>query len=319
MTSMINILKNFFGIRKKKKSVRKHKKRKTLKRKEKKKKKLSIKKLNKRKVKLKKINRKKIKPIKKAIKKKVHIKKLKKIKPVKEISKKEKPIQMSKKIRKQTKAIMIETVVKDIMTTDIKSVNQDDNLRKTLEILSDYNISAVPVLSNNKLVGIISETDIMKILGLKNILDLRKDQIELNRLEKIKVKSIMNKNPVTITPNMNITDVIPILNKFNINTLIVIEGKTKMVGIVTREDIMKGISNEFFVKSLEKTGMIIESKIDQLINIIREKGSESIPKLSKELGIKTDIIEEWAKILEDHDLIKIEYPFFGPPKLKMKS
>lgn len=93
----------------------------------------------------------------------------------------------------------------------------------------------------------------------------------------------------------------------------------KMIGIATREDIMKGISNEFFVKSLEKTGMIIESKIDQLINIIRERESETIPKLSKELGIKTDIIEDWAKILEEHDLIKIEYPFIGPPKLKMKE
>ena len=44
-----------------------------------------------------------------------------------------------------------------------------------------------------------------------------------------------------------------------------------------------------------------------------------IPKLSKELGIKTDIIEEWAKILEEHDLIEIEYPFVGSPKLKMKT
>ncbi|MHA1872859.1 MAG: CBS domain-containing protein [Candidatus Heimdallarchaeaceae archaeon] len=297
MTSMINILKEFFGIRKKKKSTRKPKKRKVL-RKKKEKKKKSVKKI------------KKIKPIKK----------LKKIKSIKELPKKEKILKkISEKSKVQKKAIIIETIVKDIMTTDVKYVSQEDDLRKTLELLSDYNISGVPVLSNNRLVGIITETDIMKILGLKNILDLRKDQIELDKLEKIKVKSVMNKKPITITPNMNITDVISILNKFNINTLIVVDERKKMIGIATREDIMKGISNEFFVKSLEKTGMIIESKIDQLINIIRERESETIPKLSKELGIKTDIIEDWAKILEEHDLIKIEYPFIGPPKLKMKE
>lgn len=294
---MINILKEFFGIRKKKKSTRKPKKRKVL-RKKKEKKKKSVKKI------------KKIKPIKK----------LKKIKSIKELPKKEKILKkISEKSKVQKKAIIIETIVKDIMTTDVKYVSQEDDLRKTLELLSDYNISGVPVLSNNRLVGIITETDIMKILGLKNILDLRKDQIELDKLEKIKVKSVMNKKPITITPNMNITDVISILNKFNINTLIVVDERKKMIGIATREDIMKGISNEFFVKSLEKTGMIIESKIDQLINIIRERESETIPKLSKELGIKTDIIEDWAKILEEHDLIKIEYPFIGPPKLKMKE
>ena len=329
MASMINILKNFFGIRKKKKFTRKPKKRKVLRKKKEKKKKLSIKKLKKRKIKqIKKVTKKKpiIRKLKKirSIKKINEIKpieKLKKIKHIKEIPKKEKIPEIPKKIKKQIqrKAIIIETIVKDVMTTDVKYVGQEDDLRKTLELLSDYNISGVPVLSNNRLVGVITETDIMKILGLKNILDSRKDQIELDKLEKIKVKSVMNKNPITITPNMNITDVISILNKFNINTLIVVDERKKMIGIATREDIMKGISNEFFVKSLEKTGMIIESKIDQLINIIRERESETIPKLSKELGIKTDIIEDWAKILEEHDLIKIEYPFIGPPKLKMKA
>jgi len=255
MASMMDILKKFFGIKKKKKStIEKSKKRKVLRKKKEKKRKLPIEKLKKRKIKSKKIKKKKIRHIKKIPKKKpikkVRIKKIVKIKKPKEEIKTIKKIprkEITKKLHEKPKivrrAITIETIVKDVMTTDVKYVGQEDDLRKTLELFSDYNISGVPVLSNNRLVGVITETDIMKILGLKNILDSRKDQIELDKLEKIKVKSVMNKNPITITPNMNITDVISILNKFNINTLIVVDERKKMIGITTREDIMNFLLN----------------------------------------------------------------------------
>jgi len=46
------------------------------------------------------------------------------------------------------------------MSTDIKTVDSYDRIEKALEIMHDNKIKKLPVVSNNKLVGIITITDI---------------------------------------------------------------------------------------------------------------------------------------------------------------
>lgn len=64
---------------------------------------------------------------------------------------------------------------------------------------------------------------------------------------------------------------------------------------------------------------MIETDIDKLMKILNEKKSISIGDLSKTLKISIDRLENWAKILEDHGLVDIEYPVIGLPKLRKKE
>ncbi len=64
---------------------------------------------------------------------------------------------------------------------------------------------------------------------------------------------------------------------------------------------------------------MIETDIDKLMKTLNEKKSISIGDLSKTLKISIDRLENWAKILEDHGLIVIEYPIIGLPKLRKKE
>jgi CBS domain-containing protein len=58
------------------------------------------------------------------------------------------------------------TKIDEIMSTDIVSVNYDDDLAKTGQILLDKNINGVGVLSRHgNIIGIISKTDIVKALA----------------------------------------------------------------------------------------------------------------------------------------------------------
>ena len=52
------------------------------------------------------------------------------------------------------------TLIKEIMSTNIKTVDSYDRIEKALEIMKDNKIKKLPVVSNNKLVGIITITDI---------------------------------------------------------------------------------------------------------------------------------------------------------------
>lgn len=63
----------------------------------------------------------------------------------------------------------------------------------------------------------------------------------------------------------------------------------------------------------------IKTSFDQLLELVIEKGSIKIPDAAKKLRVKDKQIEEWARILEEHDLIEIHYPAFGKPFLKKKS
>jgi len=216
--------------------------------------------------------------------------------------------------------IKIETTVKEVMTSDVKTVDPEHSLRKVMDLFSEYKITGAPVVEGNKIIGVISEADIIKLMDVRNILDPRKDEIKLSELERIKAKEVMSKDPIIINQNEKVTDASEAMYKHHINRLPVIDDKKNLVGIITKEDVIRGITNEFFVKSV-RTGKegTIATIIDELIDIIEKKGSINILDLSKQLKVSQEQIEEWARILEDRGMIEIEYSPIGPPKLRKKK
>lgn len=64
-------------------------------------------------------------------------------------------------------------------------------------------------------------------------------------------------------------------------------------------------------------GKKVETHIDSLLKIVRKKGSVRINnKLAKKLKVKKSQIEEWAIILENHDLVQLHYPTIGDPEIR---
>lgn len=215
--------------------------------------------------------------------------------------------------------IRIETFVKDVMTKDVMSVKPEENLRRVLTLSSEYGITGFPVIEKNKILGVVSQTDIMKIMGTKNILDAKKDEIKLSELERITVRDVMTKRPIMIDQDEKITDASELMSKHDVNRLLVVDRNNRLVGIVTREDIMKAMTTEFFVKSLQLSGeAVVKTNIDDLLDIIKEKKSINIKDLSKKLKVNPEQIEEWGRILEERGLIEMEYPAIGLPRLREK-
>ena len=63
----------------------------------------------------------------------------------------------------------------------------------------------------------------------------------------------------------------------------------------------------------------VKTQLDQLTDLIMEKGSIKIPDAAKKLKLKEKQVEEWAKMLEEHGMIEIHYPAIGKPVLKKKT
>lgn len=127
--------------------------------------------------------------------------------------------------------MMLNKKVKEIMTTDVITTTSNVDVVNAFEELMEHKISAMPVVDDGKLVGIITATD----LGHNLILD----KYDLGT----DVKSIMIKDVVTVSPENTISEAIETM-KSNapdsniLNQLPVVENG-KLVGIISDGDIIK--------------------------------------------------------------------------------
>jgi len=63
----------------------------------------------------------------------------------------------------------------------------------------------------------------------------------------------------------------------------------------------------------------VATPIDELFAVVVENNKIKMGEAAKKFGVHKAQIEEWAKILEEHGLIKIHYPPIGEPELRKKK
>ncbi len=151
--------------------------------------------------------------------------------------------------------------VQKVMTREVITAESQDSVIDIIKKLSENDISGVPVVDDEyNVIGIISEKDILRALktesrtlslifpsshalgmSFEESVDHRELKEALKEIKKMKIKDIMNKDVIAIDPSMTLAEGANIMIKHNINRIPVVK-KEKLIGIVTRGDIIKGIS-----------------------------------------------------------------------------
>jgi|GEM_PF-210299 len=218
--------------------------------------------------------------------------------------------------------VIKQLIVADVMTKDPVTIKSDDKLSYIVRLFSNKKISGAPVISEGNIVGIITKSDIIKVIGVKDLLNI--DSTGLKKLEDVKVSDIMRKKVQSVKRHTKIAEATHIMNKRNINILPVLDDKNRIVGVVSRGDIVRIVSKELLTKLIKdrrrlvKGMTTIETDIDSVLDIVEKEGSIGILKIKEKLMIEEDKIEEWAKILEKEGLIELYYPAFGSPILRKR-
>lgn len=144
---------------------------------------------------------------------------------------------------------------KDIMTTNVKVAKEQDTIKDIANILITEKIGGVPVVDeNNRVVGIISETDIMKkekyinppeyITFLQGIIcldDFKKMEHDIKDIAAIQVKDLMSKEVVKVHEDDTFDDVANIMIKKSVNRVPVVDKDNRIKGIICRYDIIKSM------------------------------------------------------------------------------
>jgi acetoin utilization protein AcuB len=126
--------------------------------------------------------------------------------------------------------------VKEMMTKNPITIQPDTLVLDAQRIMKEKNIRRLPVVEKGKLVGIITKTELLEV---EPSLATSVSIYDLNYLlSKMKVKEIMKKNPLTVTPNTPFEDALRIGQEKKIGSFPVVD-KGKLVGITTESDIIR--------------------------------------------------------------------------------
>ncbi len=134
------------------------------------------------------------------------------------------------------------THVSQIMTTEMITVSINEDLRKVKELMKKNHIRHLPVVSGQELLGIISQTDLMR-LSFGNLFD-GQEQADEAIFDMLKIEQVMVKHPKTIGAEDTIKEVAEYLTTVEFHALPVVEGKN-LVGIVTTTDVIKYLLEQY--------------------------------------------------------------------------
>jgi CBS domain-containing protein len=116
-------------------------------------------------------------------------------------------------------------IVKDVMNSEVKTVKGNETVRAAATKLVQEGIGCLIVVTDSKLDGIVTRDDI-----LHKVVAEGKNPVNL------KVKDIMTKNVIMVSPSDELDYVVDVMKKKRIKKLPVVEG-SNLIGIVTSTDI----------------------------------------------------------------------------------
>lgn len=141
--------------------------------------------------------------------------------------------------------------VGDVMTKRVITAKGDSDIHEVSVLLSENRISGLPVVDKgNHVIGIVSEADILSMAGMqkghtfKDILRhiLGEPLPKPNRGDRI--GDIMSSPAITTRPEADIKEVAGILESKRIKRLPVVDSENRLLGIISRADIVRAMSRK---------------------------------------------------------------------------
>ena len=133
--------------------------------------------------------------------------------------------------------------VSTIMTKNVVKLNLSDDLTKAEMLFKKHHIRHIPVVYSNKIVGMLSYTDLLRI-SFADAIDDDEDVVDTTVYNMFTVEQVMAKKLVSISPDTTIKEAAQILATKEFHALPVCEGEL-LVGIVTTTDLIKYLIEQY--------------------------------------------------------------------------
>jgi CBS domain-containing protein len=138
--------------------------------------------------------------------------------------------------------------VKDIMTTNVRTVSSDKKLSEVVSLMCIYRYSGIPVVDDGKLVGTVSESDVLGKMfpkledlmsGMSGV-DYDKQMVQYSDVVHTYVKDVMTPVVISVKPDMHILQAASVMVGRKFRRIPVAIGD-ELLGMVSMGDVHKAI------------------------------------------------------------------------------
>jgi len=142
--------------------------------------------------------------------------------------------------------------VQAVMTAKVVAIGKDADLHEAAHLLSEHNISGMPVVDHaQRVIGVISEADLLQLVGMKKdhtFKDLLRYVLGEAGGAKVNasdcVAHVMSSPALTIGPDEDVKKAAIMLDERRIKRLPVVDEEGRLVGIISRGDIVRAIGKK---------------------------------------------------------------------------
>ena len=124
---------------------------------------------------------------------------------------------------------MAQMPVKEIMTKDVITVPPAMPVREVANLLSERNVSGVPVIDDEgRVLGVVSELDVVGRQGAT-------------------AADVMSKQVISVTEETDVREVVQLFLNQRVRRVPVLSGGQQLIGIVSRSDLVQPASVSYFL------------------------------------------------------------------------
>lgn len=161
------------------------------------------------------------------------------------------------------------------MTRKVITVDQEASIFDAQELMAKNTIRHLPIVDQEqRLIGIVTDRDIRSALPYR-FYDMSPGEKE--KIAAIKVKDIMTKDPLSISPAYTIQDALLLIQDSKVGALPVVDDNKRLKGIISVRDLLRAFTN---VLGIGQPGtllcILVEEKIGQLKRIVDAITEENI-------------------------------------------
>lgn len=196
--------------------------------------------------------------------------------------------------------------VRDVMTKTVTTVGPDTPYREIVDVVTAGGVGAVPVVDGDRrVVGIVSEADLLHKVELtgrprRRLVEGRRRGAARTKAAAVNARDLMTARPVTAPATMSVVSAARAMDRERVKRLPVVDTSGRIVGIVTRSDLLKvhlrtdaAIRSEVVHEVLElvlavEEGVVRVSVNDGVVRLVGQLDRRSAAETAGSLAARID-------------------------------
>ncbi len=133
---------------------------------------------------------------------------------------------------------------KDLISASVPTLSLTDTVFQALQLMSDYHVSHLPVITDEKYLGLVNEDQLLNIEDENSLLETFQTEF----------------SNISVNANMHMVEAVRMTNEFNLSVTPIVDIDNNWIGAITTPDLLKFVGKMY---GMEDAGGIIVLELEK--------------------------------------------------------